>query len=215
MSFSVKQFINNRRESGVDRINMGMVSQQAADRRGEINGAMPFPRRFIAFGPFVLDTERNDLSRNGTRVRIPGKVCQVLLTLLECPGEIVTREELRARLWDSETHVNFDANVNTTVNKLRQILGDSNEQSEYVRTIPRKGYSFVGKMEFVERASPVADAPAADDVEEKPPFWGVAIASRVFGTHRAGVWFVAGVIALVIAAMLFGAAVTLYSYRAL
>ena len=195
-------------------MNMGLVSQPT-DREREIKGATPFPRRFVAFGPFVLDTERHDLSRNGTRVRIPGKVCQVLLTLLKRPGEIVTREELRARLWDSDTHVNYEANVNTTVNKLRQILGDSNEQSVYVRTIPRKGYSFVGPMEFLERASPVAAAPAADDVEEKRPFWGVALASRVFDTHRAGVWFAAGVIALVIAAMLFGAAITLYSYRSL
>jgi DNA-binding winged helix-turn-helix (wHTH) protein len=196
-------------------MNIGMVSQQPADREREIKGAKPFPQRFVAFGPFILDTDRHDLSRNGTRVRIPGKVCQVLLTLLERPGEIITREELRVRLWDSDTHVNYEANVNTTVNKLRQILGDSNEQSVYVRTIPRRGYSFVGPMEFLERASPVAVAPAADDVEQKAPFWGVALASRVFGTHRAGIWFAAGVIALVIAAMLFGAAVTLYSYRAL
>jgi DNA-binding winged helix-turn-helix (wHTH) protein len=195
-------------------MNMGLVSQPT-DSEQEIKGATPFPRRFAAFGPFMLDTGGQVLSRNGTRVRIPGKVCQVLLTLLERPGEIVTREELRTRLWDSDTHVNYEANVNTTVNKLRQILGDSNEQSVYVRTIPRKGYSFVGPMEFVERASPAAVAPAADDVKEKPVFWGVAVASRVFGTHRAGVWFAAGVIALVIAAMLFGAAITLYSYRAL
>ena len=120
-------------------------------------------------------------------MRIPGKVCQVLLTLLERPGEIVTREQLRARLWDTETHVNYDANVNTTVNKLRQILGDSNEQSEYVRTIPRKGYSFVGQMGFVEQAAPRAAAPVTEEIEENAPFWGAALASRMFGAHRAGV----------------------------
>jgi DNA-binding winged helix-turn-helix (wHTH) protein len=195
-------------------MNMGLVSQQPADRERE-NRGVPFPCRFVAFGPFILDTDRHDLSRSGTRVRIPGKVCQVLLALLERPGDIVTREELRARLWDSDTHVNYEANVNTTVNKLRQILGDSNEQSAYVRTIPRKGYSFVGRMEFVERASPVTAARTADDVKEKLPFWGVALASRVIGAHRAGVWFAAAVIALMIAAILFGAAITLYSYRAL
>lgn len=196
-------------------MNVGIVSQPLTDRELRIKGGMPFPRRFVEFGPFTLDTERHDLSRNGTRVRIPGKVCHVLLALLERPGDIVTREELRARLWDSDTHVNYEANVNTTVNKLRQILGDSNERSAYVRTIPRKGYSFVGSIVFVERASSVTAASSADDVEEKPPFWGVAIASRIFGTNRARVWFAAGVIALVIAAMLFGAAITLYSYRSL
>jgi len=194
---------------------MGFVSQQAPERGREAKGVMPFPARLVRFGPFVLDTERHDLSRNGARVRIPGKVCQVLLTLLERPGEIVTREELRARLWDTETYVNYDANVNTTVNKLRQILGDSNEQSEYVRTIPRKGYSFVGQMGLVEQAAPRAEAPVAQEIEEHAPFWGAALASRMLGAHRAGVWFAAGVIALLIAAILFGAAITLYSYRAL
>jgi DNA-binding winged helix-turn-helix (wHTH) protein len=199
-------------------MNMGFISRQATEG-SEIKAAKALAGRYVEFGPFALDTVRHDLSKNGTRVRIPGKVCQVLLTLLERPGEIVTREELRARLWDSETHVNYEANVNTTVNKLRQILGDSNEQSEYVRTIPRKGYSFVGQMEFVERAKAAAGAaavaPGAEEVEEKAPFWGVALASRVFGANRAGVWFAAGVIALVIAAMLFGAAITLYAHRLL
>src|SRR4029077_3706480 len=130
--------------SGVTGMNLSQQPTEAV----EIKGVMPLPHRFIEFGPFCLDTERYDLSRDGTRVRLPGKVCQVLLTLLQRPGEIVTREELRARLWDSGTHVNYEANVNTTVNKLRQILGDSNERSVYVRTIPRKGYCFVGPMAF-------------------------------------------------------------------
>jgi len=191
----------------------GMNLSQQPTEVVEIRGVMPFPRRLIAFGPFCLDTERHDLSRDGTRVRLPGKVCQVLLTLLERPGEIVTREELRARLWDSGTHVNYEANVNTTVNKLRQILGDSNERSVYVRTIPRKGYCFVGPMAFVERAATVAKATATNGTEEKAASWGVAAASRLFGAHRPGFWIAAGVIALVIAAVLFGAAITLFSYR--
>jgi len=63
----------------------------------------------------------------------------------------VTREELRMQLWPSDTHVNYDANVNTTVNKLRQVLGDSPDQPAFVDTIPRKGYSFVAKVEYVDR----------------------------------------------------------------
>lgn len=173
-----------------------------------------FPTRYVRFGAFQLDVKRQDLLKNGARLRLPGKVYQVLITLLERPGEIVTREELRARLWPSDTHVNFDANVNTTVNKLRQILGDSNEQSAYVRTLPRMGYSFTSKVEFVER--PEGGMPSAEGelAEERSSVWSEAAESRLFGTHRAAVWFTAGIIALVIAAMLFGAAITLFSHRA-
>src|SRR5437762_4205993 len=90
---------------------------------------------------------------------------QALLALLQKPGEIVTREELRMQLWPSDTHVNYDANVNTTVNKLRQVLGDSPDQPAFVDTIPRKGYSFVGKVRYVDH--PVA--PQAPRPEELSP----------------------------------------------
>src|SRR5205807_2417673 len=107
---------------------------------------------------------------------LPGKVCQVLVTLLERHGEIVTREELRTRLWGSDTHVNFDANVNTTVNKLRQILGDSNEQSIYVQTIPRRGYSFIAPVEFLDQP----DVHGAKSLATK------SLAPKLFGTASLG-----------------------------
>jgi DNA-binding winged helix-turn-helix (wHTH) protein len=71
----------------------------------------------------------------------------VLLAFVDRPGEIVTREALRARLWPDGTFVNYDANVNTTVNKLRLALGDSPEKPMYVETIPRQGYCFLGTVE--------------------------------------------------------------------
>jgi DNA-binding winged helix-turn-helix (wHTH) protein len=173
-----------------------------------------FPTRYVRFGAFHLDLKRQDLTRNGARLRLPGKVCQVLIALLERHGEIVTREELRARLWASDTHVNFDANVNTTVNKLRQILGDSNEQSIYVQTIPRRGYSFVGAVEFVDQpeiaAALTEDASAG---EERFPQASKPSGSILFAPQRARVWLTVGVIALVLAAMLLGAAITLFSHR--
>ncbi|HXN53930.1 MAG TPA: winged helix-turn-helix domain-containing protein [Candidatus Acidoferrum sp.] len=176
--------------------------------------AEKFPTRYVRFGAFQLDVKRQDLLKNGARLRLPGKVCQVLVTLLERPGEIVTREELRARLWASDTHVNFDANVNTTVNKLRQILGDSNEESVYVQTIPRRGYSFISRVEFVERPETGGLAQGeAQPQEEDSSLPGESAGSKLFASHSATVWFAAGVIALVIAAMLLGAAITLYSHR--
>ena len=187
---------------------------QLAEGKAETGNAERFPTRYVRFGAFELDVKRQDLLKNGARLRLPGKVYQVLITLLERPGEIVTREELRARLWPSDTHVNFDANVNTTVNKLRQILGDSNEESAYVQTIPRRGYSFISKVEFVEQ--PEMAWMARDEAElgeENSSLLGETAGSKLFA-HSAKVWFTAGVIALAIAAMLLGAAITLYSHRA-
>ena len=187
-------------------------------------GAAPpasLPGRYVRFGPFQLDLERQDLTKDGVRVRVPAKVCQVLVTLLERPGGVVTREELRARLWPSDTHVNFDANVNTTVNKLRQILGDSNEQSAYVQTIPRKGYSLVSTVEFFD--APDASGPGvvrdnkvfavAPNGADRAPAAVLAGGSELFAPHRSRMWFTAGIVALVISAILLGAAITLFSYH--
>lgn len=188
---------------------------QLAEGKAETGNAERFPTRYVRFGAFELDVKRQDLLKNGGRLRLPGKVYQVLITLLERPGEIVTREELRARLWPSDTHVNFDANVNTTVNKLRQILGDSNEESAYVQTIPRRGYSFVSKVEFVNQ--PETAGMARDEAElreEDSSLPGEPAGSKLFASHSGKVWFTAGVIALVVAAMLLGAAITLFSHRA-
>ena len=76
--------------------------------------------RYVRFGPFLVDRQRQQVSRGGTRLRLQGKVYQVLVVLIQKQGEVVTREELRQALWPADTHVNYDANVNTTVNKLRQ-----------------------------------------------------------------------------------------------
>jgi DNA-binding winged helix-turn-helix (wHTH) protein len=188
---------------------------QLTEGPAEARNAQRFPTRYVRFGAFQLDVKRQDLLKNGARLRLPGKVYQVLITLLERPGEIVTREELRARLWPSDTHVNFDANVNTTVNKLRQILGDSNEESAYVQTTPRKGYSFISKVEFVEQPEMAEIARAEAQLsEEDSSLLGEAAGSKLFQAHSAKVWFTAAVIALVVAAVLFGAAITLYSHRA-
>jgi DNA-binding winged helix-turn-helix (wHTH) protein len=201
---------------------MNMELQVAGRTTRTDQAAGKFPTRYARFGAFQLDLKRHDLTKNGARLRLPGKVCQVLVTLLERHGEIVTREELRARLWASDTHVNFDANVNTTVNKLRQILGDSNEQSIYVQTIPRRGYSFIGTVEFLDgpdlpgAASAGAaseDAAGAENSLQPNASPSASARSSLFAPHRATVWFTAGVIALVVAAMLLGAAITLFSYR--
>ena len=181
----------------------------------EAFGQSALQSRYASFGTFYLDLQRQELFKNGARVRVPGKVYQVLETLLERPGEIITREALRARLWPADTHVNFEANVNTTVNKLRQVLGDSNEQSAFVQTIPRRGYSFIAKTEFSDRL-PIQEFDSANVATKKlnididAPTVGGA---KLLDPSRASLWFTTGVVALVIAAMLLGAAITLFSQR--
>src|SRR5271154_7296949 len=112
--------------------------------------------RFLRFGPCQVDQQRQEVTKNGSRLKLQGKVYQVLVALLDKPGEVVTREELRQRLWPADTHVNYDANVNTTVNKLRQALGDSSEKPLYIETIPRRGYCFVMQPEMSDHPAPLS-----------------------------------------------------------
>src|ERR1700731_270747 len=161
--------------------------------------------RYVLFGPFRIDQQRQEVTRNGARLKLQGKVYQVLLTLLEKPGEVVTREELRMRLWPADTHVNYDANVNTTVNKLRQALGDSTDKPLYIETIPRKGYCFLLQPQVSDDsphyhfARGEASADSAQDSSRT---------SRGLAFSRSDVWIVLGVIGLILAGMLLGAGIT-------
>ena|ERR1700682_2206147 len=172
----------------------------------------PALRRYVRFGPFHLDLQQQELFKDGSRVRVQGKVCEALLILINAPGELVTRETLRARLWPADTQINYDANVNTTVNKLRQVLGDCPERPAFVETVPRKGYTFIANVEPVERAD-FMDASKAEHLAAKI---SEASTPRLAGTLSAWGprrWFTAGVVALLIAGMLFGAAIVLYAHR--
>src|SRR5436190_17630710 len=128
-------------------MSMPMSTSAALAARGHGPSEVRAQTRYVSFGHFQVDLQREELFKNGARVHIPSKVDQVLLALVERPGEIVTRDDLRARLWPGGTFVNYDANVNTTVNKLRLALGDSPDQPTYVETVPRQGYCFVGTVE--------------------------------------------------------------------
>jgi DNA-binding winged helix-turn-helix (wHTH) protein len=128
-------------------MSMPMSTGASLAARGHGPGEARAQTRYVSFGHFQVDLQSEQLFKDGARVHIPTKVYQVLLALVERPGEIVTRDDLRARLWPGGTFVNYDANVNTTVNKLRLALGDSPDQPMYVETVPRQGYCFVGTVE--------------------------------------------------------------------
>jgi DNA-binding winged helix-turn-helix (wHTH) protein len=148
---------------------MPMMPSSALGARRQQLSETKAAERYLCFGQFQVDLQREELFKDGSRVRIPSKVFQALLALVERPGEIVTREALRARLWPDGTFVNYNANVNTTVNKLRLALGDSPEKPMYVETIPRQGYCFLGTVERVNellKTSGVLTIAAADAVDE-------------------------------------------------
>jgi len=100
----------------------------------------------IRFGLFELDLKSGQLRKNGSRIRIPQQPLQVLGLLLERPGEVVTREELRQRLWSPDTFVDFDHGLNKSVQKLRDALGDLAESPRFIETIPRVGYRFIAPV---------------------------------------------------------------------
>src|SRR4029077_17318108 len=119
---------------------------------------LAFAERYARFGRFQADLEREELYQDGQRVKVQAKVFQGLLLLLSRAGEVVTREEVRRQLWPETFLANLDANVNTTMNKLRQVLGDSPENPVYIETIPRRGYSFIARVEY----SSVLGTPSAE-----------------------------------------------------
>ena len=100
----------------------------------------PATARYVRFGPFHIDQHRQQVFRNGTPLRLQGKVYQVLILLLRRQGEVVTREELKHALWPAGRYVNYETNTNTTVNKLRQVLSESTNKVSYIETIPHRGY---------------------------------------------------------------------------
>ena len=100
------------------------------------------PERILRFGTFELDLESEELRRNGLKLKLSGQPLQVLAILLERPGRVVTREELQKRLWP-DTFVDVDHNLNTAINKIREVLGDSAENPRFVETLPRRGYRFI------------------------------------------------------------------------
>ena len=97
----------------------------------------------VRFGVFELDLDAGELRKNGSKVHLEGQPIQILQVLLERPGEVVTREELRARLWPAETFVDFDHSINAAINRLREALDDSAESPRYIQPLPRRGYRFI------------------------------------------------------------------------
>jgi DNA-binding winged helix-turn-helix (wHTH) protein len=194
-----------------------VISMREPDESATSERVLLASGRYVLFGPFRIDQQRQEVTREGSRLKLQGKVYQVLLTLLEKPGEVVTREELRLRLWPADTHVNYDANVNTTVNKLRQALGDSSDKPLYIETIPRKGYCLLVQPEVSDKSAHthfVQSDTSAHSVRESIRSLVAPLFSKF---SNSDIWIVLGVIGLILAGMLLGAGITrlLISHAAL
>src|SRR6187399_2538014 len=105
--------------------------------------------RVVRFGVFELDVRSGELRKAGTRIMIQGQPLQVLSVLLEHPGELVARDELRARLWPADTFVDFEHGLNAAVKRLRDTLGDAADTPVFIETVPRRGYRFSAPVERV------------------------------------------------------------------
>ena len=100
----------------------------------------------VRFGIFEVDLRSGELRKQGARIKLQEQPFLVLKVLLGRPGEIVTREELRSQIWTADTFVDFDNSLNTSINKLREALGDSAERPRFIETLPRRGYRFIAPV---------------------------------------------------------------------
>ncbi|HXX43656.1 MAG TPA: winged helix-turn-helix domain-containing protein [Candidatus Acidoferrales bacterium] len=173
------------------------------------------PAGTATFGPYSVDLRSGQLRKLGVKVKMGEQPFQILLRLLETPGELVTREELRARLWADDTFVDFDHGLNSAVQRLRDCLSDNAETPLWIETVPRRGYRFVGKVVWAGSAAPTASdenaaAPAGGEEQKQQAPTVPAVSESVpprparrFGP--AAIWTSAAVVlALACVAFVFG-----------
>jgi DNA-binding winged helix-turn-helix (wHTH) protein len=129
--------------------------------------------RKVRFGAFDVDMRSGEVRKHGIRLKLHGQPFLVLSLLLEHPGDVVTREELRQKLWPGETFVDFHTRLNSAVKKLRDALCDSAEQPRYIETLPRRGYRFIAQVQNGDLSTGVAQ------IESLALVWKHASISRL------------------------------------
>src|SRR6202161_4730501 len=108
------------------------------------------PTSVVRFGTYEVSLQSGEVRKSGLRIRIQQQPLKLLEILLEHPGEVVTREELRSRVWAEESFGDFDQAVNIAIAKLRSALGDSAENPRFIETLPKRGYRFIADVSFVD-----------------------------------------------------------------
>src|SRR5215472_8740047 len=128
--------------------------------------------QLICFDNFELDLRAGELRKGGLRIRLQEQPLLILQTLLENPGEVVTRDELQKKIWPADTFVDFDHGLHAAVNRLRAALNDSADHPRYVETVSRRGYRFIGRLEPSQTSPPVvAVSPPAPTQKSRPRLW--------------------------------------------
>jgi TolB-like protein/DNA-binding winged helix-turn-helix (wHTH) protein/Flp pilus assembly protein TadD len=161
--------------------------------------------RRIRFNAFDVDMRSGEVRKHGIRLKLHGQPFQVLSLLLEHPGDVVTREQLRQKLWPGDTFVDFDTGLNSAVKKLRDALCDSAEEPRYIETLPRRGYRFIGQVQNGDLSTgvtpieslavvPLQPNPIQEELRPKR-LPDVEVGVRPSGTSRACLWLVLGGVA--------------------
>ena len=174
---------------------------------GEIKGqSLARSRGPVRFGIFEVDLQAGELRRQGFKVKLQEQPFQVLVMLLQRPGEVVTREELQKNLWPADTFVDFERGLNRTINKLREALADDSESPRFIETLPRRGYRFLTGIETP--GLPEVEATGGDHLTIVAPSQAVAADQCIplADNSAAGVsrrqllpWAVAGTLSVVVA----------------
>ncbi len=176
-----------------------MVDSVGIGARQALPEALP-SRRPIRFGPFELDVVRGELRKRGVKVKLQDQPFQILQILVEHPGEIVTREDLRNRIWPADTFVDFDKGLYNAIKKLREALGDEPNFPSYIETVPKRGYRFIAALSesvpgnATAQLGPVLVTGAKVEQEIMPAArhfysWKILVAAAVILVVGAGVWY--------------------------
>ena len=155
-------------------------------------------RRPLRFGSFELDLHSGELRKAGVRVGLQDQALKVLVELLERPGDLITREQLRQRLWPNGTFVDFEHGLNAVINRLRETLGDSAESPRFIQTVPRRGYRFIAPVEDAivdtrtedPTSTAVLDTPPATRTRWWPWIAGAAALVTIVALAVAATWLV-------------------------
>src|SRR5438552_13614246 len=144
----------------------------------------------LRFGVFEVDVRSGELRKQGARIKLQEQPFHVLIVLLQRPGEVVTREELRNQNWPADTFVDFDNSLNTAINKLRDALGDSAESPRFIETLPRRGYRFIASVDGLDNDPDARDVRQSGGARPAPRVlrWLVALLSLAVLAAALFVW---------------------------
>ena len=148
------------------------------------------------FGPFEVNAASGELLKNGRRIKLQEQPCRLLVALLENPGEVITREELRSRLWPGDTFVDFDGSLRVAVRKLREALDDNADDPRYIETIPKRGYRFL--VPEVRRVDAAQEGAAQEGAELREDILRGDPEPLKTGAKATRLWTVAGATVLII-----------------